>query len=142
MIGSRPRIVYNEDGLSICLIIRRLRCCECGRVHHELPDSIVPYKRHDTKCIAMILSGSHHPCEISSALRLRIWFVVLKQAVSEMLRLPSEVFQFNSLIAMSRSNQTEATETLLKFLVKQAANDGKWIFPPLSFRSPDISSSI
>jgi hypothetical protein len=39
------------------LIIRRLGCIECGRVHHELPDMLVPYKRHVSESIEVVVSG-------------------------------------------------------------------------------------
>lgn len=127
MIGSRPRAVRKPNGVSIFLIIRRLRCCECGSVHHELPNRIIPYKRQDAECVARILAESYHPCEISSIRRLRIWFGVLKQAVLESLRLPSEVRHFKELLIMSASQSAKAIENLLKFLVKKAAEAGRWI---------------
>ena len=127
MIGSRPRAVRKPDGVTIFLIIRRLRCCECGRVHHELPDKIVPYKRQDAECVARILVASYHPCEISSIRCLRIWFGALKQAVLESLRLSSEIRQFKELLTMSASQSAKAMENLLKFLVRKAADSGRWI---------------
>jgi hypothetical protein len=32
-------------------MIRRLRCSACNKIHHELPDLLVPYKRHESKSI-------------------------------------------------------------------------------------------
>ncbi|MEW5785724.1 MAG: DUF6431 domain-containing protein, partial [Bacillota bacterium] len=49
MIGSRKRTFINEAGEREILIIRRLRCKNCKRVHHELPDIIVPYKRYNSE---------------------------------------------------------------------------------------------
>ncbi|MGB4509265.1 MAG: DUF6431 domain-containing protein, partial [Syntrophomonadaceae bacterium] len=43
VIGSRPRKCVNSVGERITLIIRRLRCVKCQRIHHELPDMLVPY---------------------------------------------------------------------------------------------------
>jgi hypothetical protein len=54
-IGSRGRTVINFEGQKKIYRIRRLRCKEgCGKIHHELPDSIVPYKRHSALTIAKI----------------------------------------------------------------------------------------
>jgi hypothetical protein len=36
------------DGARQVLIIRRLRCDACARVHHELPDCLLPCRRYDT----------------------------------------------------------------------------------------------
>ncbi len=43
VIGSRKRNTLQGDGETIILIIRRLRCRNCRRIHHELPDILVPY---------------------------------------------------------------------------------------------------
>ena len=129
MIGSRPRIVRRRDGSNISLIIRRLRCRECGTIHHELPDMIIPYKRCSSKCVAGILTSPNHaPCETSSVARLRIWFILLKRTVSESLRRSSEIRRFRELTAMSMSDPPESMNALLKFLVKKATNAGRWIF--------------
>lgn len=47
VIGSRPRTRRTADGTRQIVIIRRLQCDGCGRIHHELPDCVVPYKRYD-----------------------------------------------------------------------------------------------
>ena len=51
--------MYREDGSTATLIIRRLRCRKCGRIHHELPDSIVPYKRYDADAIETKLTDKY-----------------------------------------------------------------------------------
>lgn len=58
MIGSRCRKYINVLGEVIILSIRRLRCVHCRRVHHELPDILIPYKRYGSDSIeAVITSG-------------------------------------------------------------------------------------
>ena len=39
------------------LVIRRLRCDLCKRIHHELPDILVPYKRHCSQSIEQVITG-------------------------------------------------------------------------------------
>jgi hypothetical protein len=51
IIGSRQRKVLDEAGESRILCIRRLRCGSCRRIHHELPDCLVPYKRYEASCV-------------------------------------------------------------------------------------------
>lgn len=55
--------------------IRRLRCTLCGKIHHELPDFIVPYKRFSSKLITAILEQPEIQ-EINGATiqRLHRWF--------------------------------------------------------------------
>ncbi|HHY65869.1 MAG TPA: hypothetical protein GX517_01490 [Alicyclobacillus sp.] len=56
MIGSRRRGCVRSSGEKIQLIIRRLRCGRCRRIHHELPDILVPYKRHEALSIEAAVS--------------------------------------------------------------------------------------
>jgi len=37
-------------------MIRRLRCSPCNKIHHELPDLLVPYKRHESMSIEAAVS--------------------------------------------------------------------------------------
>lgn len=62
-IGSRYRICIREDGEKIYIIIRRLRCKnkDCRIIHHELPDLLVPYKRHASVSIEKILTFPGSP---------------------------------------------------------------------------------
>lgn len=76
VIGSRTRKVVNSCGESIVVVIRRLRCSSCRRIHHELPDIIVPYKRYSSESIEAILDGSEATvsCEESTIYRIGKWF--------------------------------------------------------------------
>lgn len=58
VIGSRNRKLLNSCGTRIVLVIRRLRCSSCKRIHHELPDCIVPYKRYSSESIEAILDDT------------------------------------------------------------------------------------
>ena len=80
--GSRKRRLREADGSQSILIVRRLRCSHCCRIHHELPDAVVPYKRYCSETIEEILSdkgSSTYPCENSTAARLRTWFLLLRE---------------------------------------------------------------
>ena len=55
VIGSRQRKYKNSDGETKVLIIRRLRCTHCRRIHHELPNCLVPYKRYESACIERVV---------------------------------------------------------------------------------------
>ena len=57
-IGSRCRYVITADGEKKAYRIRRLRCGEsCRKIHHELPDIVVPYKRHGAQTMEKIEEG-------------------------------------------------------------------------------------
>lgn len=77
VIGSRRRKFVNSAEDTVILVIRRLRCTDCRRVHHELPDILVPYKRYDSRSIEAGLSGDRDLCvgaDESTIRRWRGWF--------------------------------------------------------------------
>lgn len=80
VIGSRSRKVRREDGRTECYIIRRLRCNECRKIHHELPDIVIPYKRYEAKVIEEGIYPSEPlvlPVDDSTLYRWRSWFAEL-----------------------------------------------------------------
>ncbi|MCL2165462.1 MAG: DUF6431 domain-containing protein [Oscillospiraceae bacterium] len=60
------------------LIIRRLRCHTqtCRRIHHELPDRVIPYKRHCAETVEKIVSGDVDDvcCDFVTESRIRTWW--------------------------------------------------------------------
>ena len=59
------------------LRIRRLRCKACNKIHHEIPDMLIPYKRYASKCIESIIMDDKTepvPADESTLSRWRRWF--------------------------------------------------------------------
>lgn len=92
MIGSRRRILYKQDGSCVFLVVRRLRCLECERISHELPDIVVPYKHHESDTIACGLAEDDSlmrkscPAEVSTINRWKHWFFCRHTLFEEPLR--------------------------------------------------------
>ena len=62
------------------MIIRRLKCKGCGRVHHELPDILIPYKRYSSESIEAVITGDLEltvAADESTISRWRDWFISL-----------------------------------------------------------------
>ncbi|MCL6559905.1 MAG: DUF6431 domain-containing protein [Firmicutes bacterium] len=62
------------------LVIRRLRCRNCGRLHHELPDILVPYKRYGSESVEAVVNGKADltvTADESTIGRWRNWFLEL-----------------------------------------------------------------
>ena len=77
VIGTRNRKCKERSGEMKVYNIRRLACDNCGRIHHELPDFLVPYKRYESECIETVLSNptSHDiPADESTLFRWYGWF--------------------------------------------------------------------
>ena len=60
-------------GEKIILSIRRLRCVECKRIHHELPDMLVPYKRHVRESIEAVITREAEISVIADESTLKRW---------------------------------------------------------------------
>ena len=69
-------MLINSIGDKETLIIRRLRCEGCRRIHHELPDIVVPYKRHCMDSIEKIIAGKTMDVYIenSAIRRIKAWW--------------------------------------------------------------------
>lgn len=77
VVGTRNRKSKERSGETTIYNIRRLCCGQCGRIHHELPDFLVPYKRYESECIELVISSpSTHdiPADESTLYRWFDWF--------------------------------------------------------------------
>ncbi len=78
IIGSRRRKLVGESGDHRILVIRRLRCSQCRKIHHELPDCIVPYKRYESVCIEQVVTESEEAAtaaaDDATLRRWKTWF--------------------------------------------------------------------
>lgn len=138
VIGSRSRGVIEYSGEKKALIIRRLRCQGCGRVHHELPDIIVPYKRYSSEARELIVSSSHvgkdtYPCEHSTATRIKIWFFLLSEYIKNTLTSLRLIYNRDielcndvDFLIKSLENNSGITGWLKK-LVRFFVNSGRWL---------------
>ena len=80
IIGSRNRRIIESDGNVKVIRIRRLKCKACKQIHHELPDVVFPYKRHEVKSIEAVLEDApllSIPADGATIRRWKIWFDVL-----------------------------------------------------------------
>jgi hypothetical protein len=73
VIGSRKRKCIDNAGSRIVLRIRRLRCKVCRSIHHELPDILVPYKRHCSESIESVLDPGRTICVAADDSTIRRW---------------------------------------------------------------------
>lgn len=88
------RYIKAEGGKNIRLLIRRLKCIRCKRLHRELPDSIVPFKHYSAEVISGVLDGviraedldtEDYPCEKTMD-RWQQWFSINAQRIDGYLK--------------------------------------------------------
>ncbi len=101
--GSRKRGYIDINGTKNTLVIRRLKCTACSKIHHELPDILVPYKRYSSECIEEAIMNKQTcfvSADESTLYRWRRWFSDVKE------------YFLNCIIAMLKQLDYKANEQL------------------------------
>ncbi len=131
VIGSRRRHLIRKDGNHIILMIRRLYCKHCKKIHHELPDFVIPYKRYETDVIEAILDNHTDdvPCEASTIRRLGMWSDPMLKHLQHCidacrLKYGEEAVPFSLL--RPRSDDGTPNSGWLKRAVQLAVNTNHW----------------
>ena len=72
---SVPRKRRDRYSKKTTYMIRRLRCKTCKRIHRELPDFLLPYKRYDEETIESVIDKKVDDCTASPSTiqRWRSW---------------------------------------------------------------------
>lgn len=79
VIGSRNRKIFflmsDSEGEQRIYRIRRLKCPTCKKIHHELPNFMIPYKRQCTATVSHILEGNDlYDLSEKVVTRIHHWF--------------------------------------------------------------------
>ena len=118
MRGTRERVLYKSEIEKQTLIIRRLRCEKCDKIHHELPDCIVPYKRYSASAIEAITTVSAKKiCSDNAARRIRGWWEAVKPYFLAIL-----------LTLIEKLDVSFGNPPAFKEIVRAVANSNNWIF--------------
>jgi hypothetical protein len=82
---SRKRITKDILGDIRRFLLRRLRCIRCNKLHTEIPDIILPYKRYDTEAVQSVLDGaeSASACAADDS-TMRRWRTSFAEAEADM----------------------------------------------------------
>ena len=117
VIGSRSRMVIDSGGTTLSITIRRLRCGgNCGKIHHELPDMLIPYKRYCAETIEKIIAGDEESvsCDGRAIWRIRAWWAAC-------------ILYFESVMASLREKYgVEFCMCAPREIVRAAANAHLW----------------
>lgn len=86
---TRKRIMRQYKNEIIWLQIHRLKCVECGRLHNELPDCVIPQKHYSFDLIEEALEQhitnqkSVADVENSTISRWYQWFIKLRKKIKD-----------------------------------------------------------
>lgn len=104
----KTRKVHTRSGGKIVLLLRRLRCTQCKKLHTELPDFLLPYKRYSRKSIEDVLSGSRTgaPDDERTRGKIRRWYRqirsyldgIWKRLVNQTLASPKKIPSFLAMV--------------------------------------------
>jgi hypothetical protein len=90
-IGTRKRKYIDEYGNKKTIILRRLRCTNCQKIHLELPDFLVPYKRHCESTVEQCIDTPKQDCcaccEESTVYKIKKWFKNMTSRFEDCLRM-------------------------------------------------------
>ena len=131
--GSRKRKLTKADGSKQVLGIRRLECELCGKIHHELPDIIVPYKRYEAAAVESALSSDdsdtagEFPGEENTLRRLQLWFCLLQTYFNEVLVSLTRQLCLENDVLLPLCPLKRQAAGWLKCLVRHTVNSGLWL---------------
>ena len=122
MRATRKRVCWEGDTETdkAILVIRRLYCEACERIHHELPDCLVPYKRYSAEVIDNIVNGQTTkviPCPDGTARRLRGWWQTVKPYFLGIL-----------MTLVAKFNVRFGEPPAFNEIVRAVANSNNWVF--------------
>lgn len=117
MRGHRLRKLIDTDGEKKILMIRRLSCGRCERLHHELPDIVVPYKRHSAETIETIIDGKEVAEERRTSGRIAAWWRIVAIYFLNIMKSLGEKYGL-----------PPVRKPAFRELVRAAVNSGNWIF--------------
>jgi hypothetical protein len=141
-MGSRSRVWVLNSGERRRLIIRRMRCTKCHKIHHELPNLLVPYKHYDAASIEGALSSPtciDVAADESTIFRWRSWFAVWSVYAQGVLTSLSLRFDL-PVVQSSTSSQSVlhvfgrfvgTAAGLLARVVRPIANSHAWVTDPV-----------
>ena len=132
VIGTRRRMIIVIGGTPMTIIIRRLRCKKCGKIHHELPDKIIPYKRYCAETIEKIIGGNDDEghlgvaerMELSTIRRLKVWWASLQLYLESVLESLSE--KYGVLVSVKSAPRE---------IVRAVVNSNLWLHTRSAFLS-------
>ena len=80
MKGWRRRGSIDHLENSTVFLVRRVKCKGCSKIHHVLPDIIIPYKHHNAETVEMIIRerADETFCNESEINRIKSWWVCMK----------------------------------------------------------------
>ena len=125
-------------------MIGRLRCADCRRISHELPDMVIPYKHYESDTIESELSESGPaqekccPAENSTMNRWKHWFFLRHTFFEEALSTIREQHVCASVLILPLYPLYRQPEGWLRILARGLVNSDLWRQTRSAWDIPEI----
>jgi hypothetical protein len=106
VIGSRNRTMLDDDRNRVVFRIRRLHCKPCRRIHHELPDRLVPYKRYGSGVIEGVLDEPDRAVVAVESSTIARWLSWFESVASHWIAVLASLASNLAVMLSSNSSQT------------------------------------
>lgn len=130
----RFRNYINNVGDQILLYLRRLKCQSCRKMHTELPDYLVPYKRYCVEVIEEVATTgrSRIPEDTCTRQKIKQWYRSILPQLKAIWQRLTKQHLVSPFVSPSLRNMVKAT-----------VNSGFWIYHPFgnSGRGKNVISS-
>lgn len=135
-IGRRRRCAIWPDGVKRYYLIPRFYCRHCGKIHHALPDFMIPFKQHTAQLVEQIveMAGTRGnqdfiPCYDNTIKNLREWFDSIASEIAERLECLLHLTQSSARASSLQRirNAVEVDRGWLKKAVATLVNKNCWV---------------
>ena len=120
MIGTRERVRWKANYVQHKLLIRRLYCENCHKIHHEIPDCLVPYKRYEADVIEGAIEGkpaNELGVSDNAVYRFRCWWGAVETYFSDILEMLAAKYDVSF-----------GSPPTFREAVRAATNSNNWTF--------------
>lgn len=118
-LGRRARGYIDAYGEHESVQIRRMICSGCLKIHHELPDFLVPYKRHCAQTVESIVNNKDSkPRSNSGTYKIKAWWLCVAAYFAAIL----------STLKVSVGAVFSDSLTF-KETIRAVVNSNNWVFP-------------
>jgi hypothetical protein len=117
----RRRGLIDGEGAKHVYSLRQLRCKRCRRLHRELTDFMVPYKRYSTEVVEKVSKGErvYTPYEERTRQKIRVWYKKVIGHLQGVWRQQVKLGFVSPYLVPSFVS-----------LVRAAVNSGNWLYHP------------
>lgn len=116
-------MIHDPESAPTIYRIRRLKCLNCNKIHHELTDFMIPYKRYSSDLISDVIGGkSDSDMDPQQVKKIHHWFALRLRSLVGLAR---RAFKVDLNLAVS--HEPDGTLSNLDWLKSCFAYHPNWL---------------